>query len=183
MKPKTINVTDEREFEAVYNKYQAMVMKEASGFLHDYHMAQDVCQETFLRLGFYFDEMPRKKRKPWLIVVAGNYSKDLLRKGGRYNITVGLQGLEELELQAENEIEKYLKKIATREFTVEALLHLREKKILWYEILVLVECLNIPKHRVAEEYQVSVQSLDGYLRRAKDWIRTEYGDSYRRLYK
>ena len=176
MKPTSIHVTDEKEFAAVYERYQNVVLKSACDILHDYHMAQDVCQETFLRLGFYFDDMPRKKRKPWLRVVAINYARDLLRKGGKYHMSLGLP--ETSEWLAEDVLDRHLKKIATREFTVTVLRALREKKILWYEILVLVECLGISKKRVAQEYEISVAALDGYLRRAKEWIRNDFREEY-----
>ena len=180
MKPTTMHVTDEKDFEAAYEKYAQVVTNVALGYLRDRDMAQDVCQETFLRLGFYFDELPRKKRKPWLLVVAANYSKDLLRKGGKYTTMVGLSE-EMAEEGMERQIDKYLKKIATREFTARVLNRLREKKILWYEMVVMVECLGIPKERVAQEYQVSVQSVDGFLRRAREWMMENFGEEYRDL--
>ena len=181
MKSKTIQVTDQEDFVAAYVKYQNVVMKVAYDFLHDYHMAQDVCQEAFLRLGFYFDYIPRKKRKPWLIVVAGNCAKDILKKGGKYNMTVGLPEVEEADAQAEDVIEKHLNEITTQKLVVSVLNRLREKKVLWYEVLVLVECLDVPRKRVAEEYGISVPALEGYLRRAKDWIIANCGEEYRNL--
>ena len=179
MKRKTIHVTDEEDFKAVYLKYQNLVLKVAYDMLHDYYMAQDVCQETFLRLGFYFDYMPRTKRKPWLLVVAANRAKDILKKGGRYNETVGLPEVEEAD--GEDAIERHMRELATHDLAVSTLNRLREKNVLWYEVLVLVECMEIPRSRVAEEYGVTISALDGYLRRAKEWIRTNCGDEYRNL--
>lgn len=171
MKSKTIQVSDLEDFKETYLKHQKVILKVAYDTLQDYHMAQDVCQETFLRLGFYFDYIPRKKRKPWLIVVASNYAKDLLKKGGKYSTTVGLPEVDEAEEQADDVIEKHLEELSVQKAVSSVLNRLREKKVLWYEVLVLVEYLEVPRKRVAEEYGLSVPALEGYLRRAKEWIR------------
>ena len=87
----------EREnFKEIYLKYHKLIKKIAYDHIHDYNVAQDICQETFIRLYDFEGYMPEEKIKSWLIVVAANIAKDMLKKGGKYREVVGLPESEEL---------------------------------------------------------------------------------------
>ena len=178
MEPKKIQVSDLEDFKETYLNYQKVIMKVAYDILDDYYTAQDVCQETFLRLGFYFDYMPKMKRLPWMMTVAGNYARDILKKGGQYEMTVGIPARTENEDVAGDFMDQYLEELVMHEELAEELRRLREKNALWYEMLLLIEYVDIPKKRVEEEYHITRSVLDGYLRRAKEWLRKTYGEKW-----
>lgn len=170
------------EFKAAYLKYQKLILKVAYDHIGDYHAAQDICQEAFLRLHHYFDSMPENKVKAWLIVVVTNLAKDSKRKGGKYAELVGLPKVEEDDPASFSyDIEYCLEQLVTQEFIAEAFARLRKKNIMWYDMLVLVECMEIPRKKIAEEYGIAVTTVDGYLKRAKEWMKKHYGDVYRSL--
>ena len=63
----------------------------------DYHTAEDICQETFLRLSENLDHVNARMVKAWLLVVSERLAKDYLKKGGKYSTRVGLN-LDEIDL-------------------------------------------------------------------------------------
>ena len=151
-----ITQSETEEFRAVYLKYHKLVLKVAYNHIGDFYIAQDICQEVFFRLYLYFDSMAKEKMKAWLVVVAADTG---------------------------NNIEEFLERSDAQLFCTEALTTLREKNKIWYEILILVECMEVPRKRIAKVHGVKLATVDGYLRRAKKWLRKHYGEAYRELYK
>ncbi|MCI8997339.1 MAG: RNA polymerase sigma factor [Lachnospiraceae bacterium] len=176
---------EEREFRKVYMDYHKIICKVAYSHVRDYYLAQDICQEAFLRLHQYFDSMPKEKIKAWLIVVAVNLARDIRKKGGQYTEIVGLSDWERVknEERAGNNVEEFLERADARSLCLEALEGLREKNEKWYEILVLVECVGVPRKKIAKAHGISLSTVDGYLKRAKAWLKVNYKDMYQDLYK
>ena len=56
----------------------------------DDHTAEDLCQETFIRLSEDLERVEPEKMKAWLLEVSDNLTKDYLRKGGKYKVYLGL---------------------------------------------------------------------------------------------
>lgn len=172
---------NEREdFVEIYLKYQNLIYKVAYDHIHNYDTAQDICQETFLRLYTYFEYMPKEKIKYWMITVAANYAKDMLKKGGKYTELIGLPELDTLVgmMPATNDVDDYMKRAECRELFSTAMTKLREKNEMWYEILVLAECMEVPRKKIAEVYGIALTTVDGYLKRAKEWLRANFGEDY-----
>lgn len=181
---------EEREFRKVYMEYHKVIRKVAYVHVGDYHLAQDICQEAFLRLHLYFDSMPKEKIKAWLIVVAVNLARDIRRKGGQYTEIVGLPEREEADdrgaegkERADNNVEEFLERSDARSLCLKALESLREKNEMWYEVLVLVECVGVPRKKIAEAHGLTLTTIDGHLKRAKKWLKANYGDLYHDLYR
>lgn len=170
------------EFKAIYLRYQRMIHKVAYDYVQDFYTAQDICQETFLRLHYYFDSMEKEKIYSWLSVVAANLAKDVLKKGGKYTQVVGLPEVEEPgSSEADDEIERHLRRIVARDLFVSAMTHLREKNPVWYDMVLLVKCMKVPRKEVAKEYGIAVTTVDGYLKRAENWLVAHFGEEYRNL--
>ena len=65
----------------LYEQYMPQVYRTAIGYTRNHHDAEDVTQESFVRLarsGKQF--LDQNQVKTWLIVTAANLSKDLLRR-------------------------------------------------------------------------------------------------------
>ena len=72
----------------LYEQYMPQVYRTAIGYTRNHHDAEDVTQESFVRLarsGKQF--LDQNQVKAWLIVTAANLSKDLLRR--RYRREIG----------------------------------------------------------------------------------------------
>ena len=50
-------VNTEDKFQEIYEKYKNLVMKVVYNRTKDYHLAQDICQETFVKLYGYQDHI------------------------------------------------------------------------------------------------------------------------------
>ena len=66
--------------EYIYNQYHNAIFRYALGLLHDVHLAEDIMQETFLRLLKSSLPIPEEKTQSWLYKVARNLCYDILRK-------------------------------------------------------------------------------------------------------
>ena len=73
----------EDKFQEIYEKYKNLVMKVAFDMTGDFHIAQDICQETFLKLYGYQNDLDESRVKSWLMVVAANLIRDRFRKNSR----------------------------------------------------------------------------------------------------
>ena len=58
---------------------------------------------------------------------------------------------------------------------------LREKNEDWYEVLILVEYLGVPRKTVAKQRGVSLSTIDSYLRKSKKWMKENFQDEYEEL--
>ena len=72
-------------FHKYLNLYQKLVKANAGNFVDD-QLAEDVAQETFIKMYEHLDVLKDETVKQWLIVVSGNIAKDYLKKGGSLQI-------------------------------------------------------------------------------------------------
>ena len=71
------------DFDRVYQKYVDLVHYAAYSMVRDYHLAQDVCQEVFIKMYRAIDGLDEKSIKGWLLVVSRLTAIDALRKRTR----------------------------------------------------------------------------------------------------
>ena len=71
------------DFDRVYQKYVDLVHYAAYSMVRDYHLAQDVCQEVFIKMYRAIDGLDEKSIKGWLLVVSRLTAIDNLRKRTR----------------------------------------------------------------------------------------------------
>lgn len=160
----------EEKFQRIYDKYKNLVLKVVFDMTKDYHLSQDICQETFMKLYGYQDHVDEEKVKSWLLVVAGNQVRDYFKKGGKYTEVLDEEGiLMDLTIR-ENCIDAYLRESGVQELHTKMLTGLRKKNVDWYEVLILVEYLEIPRKVVAKRRGVALSTVDLHLKRAKEWL-------------
>ena len=74
-------------------QYKDMVIRNIYLYV-DYYTAEDLCQETFIRLQKYLERVKPEKVKAWLLAVSEHLALDYLKKGGKYtslHISVRIQ--------------------------------------------------------------------------------------------
>ena len=77
-------LTGNREFNEIYEKYKNLVLKVAyiySGY--NYDAAEDITQDTFLKLYTGFKDFKREKIPAWLYTVTKNSAVNYRKKYGR----------------------------------------------------------------------------------------------------
>ena len=66
------------DFNYVYYRYVDLAHYVANSVVHDYHLAQDVCQEIFIKLYLNINGLDEERVKGWILVTAENTAIDFL---------------------------------------------------------------------------------------------------------
>ncbi len=173
-------------FHKYLNLYQKLVKVNAGKFV-DERLAEDVAQETFLKMYLHLDYLDEEKVKSWLIVVSGNIAKDYLKKGG--NVEVELLDpceMAECEAYTTESAEEGFEKIE-REKAVNTLLRtacslLYEKNPKWYYILIDSYMLGMSSAEIAKVLGTTAGNVDVMKTRAKAYLRKELHEEYLELF-
>ena len=178
-------LTGNREFNEVYEKYKNLVLKTA--FIYsgdDYDAAEDITQETFLKLYIGFEELKNGNISSWLCVAARNAAINHRKKYRREVLRLDEEGYavqEELRESTEEEYTGIELEHSRRKLHEKIFAGLMEKNPRWYEAIMLVYYMEIPQAKAAEMMGVRLQVLHSILHRAKKWIAKTYGAEYEEM--
>lgn len=170
------------KFHKYLNLYQKLVKVNAGKFVHEQY-AEDVAQETFIKMYQHLDFLEDESVKQWLIVVSGNIAKDYLRKGGKYEIhPMDPKKLEyHMEKYCESAEECYEKEHqqkAVLELCRTACNLLYEKNPTWYYIMVDSCILGMSSAQIAKALNLSPGNVNVMKKRARDYLRKVLGEEY-----
>ena len=177
--------TGNREFNEIYEKYKNLVLKAAyiySG--NNYDVAEDITQDTFLKLYTKFDDLKGGNLSAWLFTTAKNAALNYKKKHDREILSVDDEEYTDDEPYRESTEEEYAENELERE---RARLHdrifqgLMEKNPRWYEAVFLAYYMEIPQEKVAQMMDIRLGVLHSILHRAKKWIRKTYGVEYEEM--
>lgn len=168
------------EFDRMYEQYYRLVIHVAYDILQDYALAQDVCQEVFVKFHEKIEGLDEDKLKGWMLRNAQRKTIDYLRKAYRkHEIPVEEEKVEEkLEVEYLTEIENESSRRAFRGFVLE---ELKEENPLWHDLMMRVVVDNEPAKEVAADYGITVMNLRMKLSRARRWLYDNYYKNYREL--
>ena len=178
-------LTGNREFNEIYEKYKNLVLKAAyiySG--NNYDVAEDITQDTFLKLYTKFDDLKGGNLSAWLFTTAKNAALNYKKKHDREILSVNDEEYTDDEPYRESTEEEYAENELERE---RARLHdrifqgLMEKNPRWYEAVFLAYYMEIPQEKVAQMMDIRLGVLHSILHRAKKWIRKTYGVEYEEM--
>ena len=178
-------LTGNREFNEIYEKYKNLVLKAAyiySG--NNYDVAEDITQDTFLKLYTKFDDLKGGNLSAWLFTTAKNAALNYKKKHDREILSVDDEEYTDDEPYRESTEEEYAENELERE---RARLHdrifqgLMEKNPRWYEAVFLAYYMEIPQEKVAQMMDIRLGVLHSILHIAKKWIRKTYGVEYEEM--
>ena len=178
-------LTGNREFNEIYEKYKNLVLKAAyiySG--NNYDVAEDITQDTFLKLYTKFDDLKGGSLSAWLFTTAKNAALNYKKKHDREILSVDDEEYTDDEPYRESTEEEYAENELERE---RARLHdrifqgLMEKNPRWYEAVFLAYYMEIPQEKVAQMMDIRLGVLHSILHRAKKWIRKTYSVEYEEM--
>ena len=178
-------LTGNREFNEIYEKYKNLVLKAAyiySG--NNYDVAEDITQDTFLKLYTRFDDLKGGNLSAWLFTTAKNAALNYKKKHDREILSVDDEEYTDDEPYRESTEEEYAENELERE---RARLHdrifqgLMEKNPRWYEAVFLAYYMEIPQEKVAQMMDIRLGVLHSILHRAKKWIRKTYSVEYEEM--
>ena len=171
----------EEKFREIYEEYKNMILKIVYDRTGDYHIAQDICQETFARLYGYQNDINLDMVKGWLIVVASHLTSDYKKKASSRREIPTDVSRDGDDCALEEEVARHLERAEHRRLCGHVLKALREKNEDWYDVLMLVEYLGVPRKAVAKKRGVSLSMIDYYLRKAKKWMKDNFQKEYDEL--
>ena len=167
-------------------EYEKLVIANARNYV-DAQWAEDVAQETFMKMYERMDYLEDGRVKNWLIVVSGNVAKDYLKKGGSYTS----------EAMNPAEMESYMKQCCDspeacvlREEKQKAALELLEtayhllyeKNPKWYYIMMDSYYLGMSSEKIGKVLGMSTCNVDVCKNRAKAYLRKVLGKQYREFF-
>ncbi len=182
--------TKKHSFNEIYTKYKNLVLKVAYLYSGDRVMAEDIMQETFLRLYKEIDEKEHLNVKAWLCTTAKhlaiNYKNQMKRKTEREISETEINYAEEnnQRFNGESTEAMYFEKLSDKErgkLHERIFVHLMEKNQKWYEAVMLVCVLEYSQTDAAKKLGMSENAFYAMLHRARLWIRKVYGSEYEEL--
>lgn len=76
-------LTENREFNEIYEQYKNLILKAAYTYSGSYSAAEDITQDTFLKLYMGYDSMKKKNISSWLFTAAKNAALNYRKKHSR----------------------------------------------------------------------------------------------------
>lgn len=182
-------LTEKSNFNEIYEKYKNLVLKTACLYSEDYHTAEDIMQETFLRLYKEIDEKPHPYPKAWLCTTAKYLAINCKKQRDRREAgTVPDEeksteniSCENIRESTEEEYLAILRAEEARNLHESILSRLMEKNPRWYEAVMLVFEMEYRQVNAAKEMNMSEDAFYIMLHRAKAWIKKTYGAEYEEL--
>lgn len=171
----------DHQFDEFFHKYQMAVIRNAYAYVGDYHTAEDICQETFIRFGQNMHRIRPEAVRRWLFRVSKRLAIDYLRKGGSYQVDPGLEEIQEFFPDRKySDLSSVLEEKEERELRTAALIRLRREKPLWYEIILMSHVEGMDNRAIAEELGVTAALVSKWKERARKWLNAAYEENRKR---
>lgn len=176
-------------FRGIYKANRNLIFKIVMQYSNiDYHVAQEITQEVFVKLYEHFDTYEEEYLLQWLIVSAKNAAINYLKKQNNEILDPNIVLTSDIHMKevpsAEETIFERLEmeeRIRKGQYLLDDLYRVNER---WYEAMTMVYCEGKKQKDVAEILGVSVEVLHSVLYRARKWVRENYKpDSEMRRYK
>lgn len=168
-------------FDAVYSTYHDSVLHMAMITTRNLHTAEDITQEVFLKYYLYTSAKEVRHPRNWLLTLSKNLSLNYLRDH-RYESVMDLEANEEMfpDAKADPECRFFEKlwKSTSLAYAEKILAALYDKNEDWYKAVTCVYGMARKRQEVADAMGISVDALDGLLKRAKNWIERNYRKEY-----
>ena len=153
---------DEDRFIALMDAHERLLLGLCTVILKDYHLAQDVVQETFLR-AWRYGCLRAETQKAWLIRVAVNLCRDQHRSGWMRHLNRSITPEDVIipVLPEENDVVREVKRLPRKE----------------REVIVMHYWGNLSAEEIAEALRIGRSSVYRRLEKAKQHLRLELTES------
>lgn len=169
---------NDETFMAVYHAHRDLVYRSVLRKTHNEELANDICQQTFLKYFEYMHTVEPGFEKAWLLTVSGNMLIDYYRK--HKVLTVEDAQLEEAGQEKCYEVD-LAQEFIRKNFLSQILYELEQRNKDWYEALYQVCILNLPEKDVAEKLNISIDLLRTRIYRGRQYLKKLFGEEYRDL--
>lgn len=169
---------NDNTFLTVYHAYQRLIYRSVLVQTQNEELANDICQQTFLRYFEYLHTVEPGFEKGWLLSVSKNLLTDYYRRKKRLSVDKAQisEACQEKCYKADP-----AKEFAAKYFLSQILYELEQKNKDWYEALYQVCILNLPEKDVAEKLNISIDLLRTRIYRGRQYLKKLFGEEYRDL--
>ena len=165
-------------FDAIVNRYKDQLLNFAFRFLNNLEEAEDVVQETFLRI-FRNKHAYRQiaKFSTWIYTIAGNLAKTELRKRKRRKyVYISDMGFDDKEYELEDSqanTEREVDSLLQEKYIQQAIAELPPR---FRQVIVLVDIQELPYEEVSKIMQVPLGTIKSRVNRARLKLQAKLGD-------
>jgi len=168
---------DRTAFDILHKRYRERILNYIFRFLGDYQLAEEVTQETFIRVFTHLKDFTLRGRvSSWIYTIATNLAKNVKKKDKAYT-TVSID--KHILLEDEEEVEFELRDTKSRpdtgvlqkEFEKDIQKAIEKLPPKYREALILCCIQDIPYKEVAEILRCSIRVVGIRLNRARQMLR------------
>ena len=148
--------TEGDAFVAAYSEYFGVVYKEALKYSGNHHIAEEIAQDAFFTAYIQFGSESKQQIRTWMLMFA------------RY--------------RAMNYIRDHKREVPLAEITMADDRYPNSLIDDSSEAVTLVYYADMPQKEVAKRMGITLNALEGILKRARKWMIKRYKDQYDRLH-
>lgn len=172
-------LTENREFNEIYEQYKNLILKAAYTYSGSYSAAEDITQDTFLKLYMGYDSMKKKNISSWLFTTAKNAALNYKKKHSREIFEIdenwdSEEDTEKYEAQVKSAEEQFLEDELQKqrlELHEKIFTNLMEKNERWYDAIVLVYYMEMPQAKAAELMGIRLEVLIAFCTEQRNGLR------------
>ncbi len=172
----------DNEFSRIFKMYNNIVLKIASNTIQDYHFAQEIAQDAYLKLYLNWPEgRTDEEIKAWLIVVTKRIAIDYQRKRSREVLGYGKNHDHALESYFKDELNNKQSKLNPEYYRIakeadvrvaEAILSLKNS---YRDAIIYTAILDIPQDEACRLLNINKNLLRVHIFRAREELRNLFG--------
>ncbi len=168
----------DESFHAVFQANYRLIFQTVLLRTNNRELAEDICQQTFLKYLEYREVVRTGAERGWLLAVAKNLLIDDFRK--KKPRLIDHTQMEENEIKYCYEVDM-AKEVSRKDFLRQILMELEEKNKDWYDAVYEVCMLNLPEADVAAKKNISIDLLRARLCRGRQFLKKRFGEEYEEL--
>ena len=150
---------DDRRLDDYFEIFKDLIIRYAKSYVGDYYIAEDICQETFIRFGEHQDEIRESSAKFWLM------------KTAVIDLDTALDMLSEDPF---SDVSWILEEKEKSEFLKRALFRMKIEHNNWYEVILMSYVQRMDNISIGNEFGVSAALVSKWKERAHTWLRNAY---------
>lgn len=176
-----IHTKDIESFNRVYYANKELIFRTALKYSGNYHVAQEITQNTFLQFYISIDNFESEHTLGWLVKTTKNAAFNHNKRAAREIISDEINEIldaKEYENSAEDVMIEGISNQDTTSLKEDILGELYNVNERWYDAMTLVYCMGRNQQEVADELGVSIEVLHSVLYRARKWVQKNYKMRY-----
>ena len=182
--------TEGNAFVDAYSEYFDAVYREALRYSGNHHVAEEIAQDAFVTAFIEIQSGNESKQqiKTRMMMLARyrsmNYVRDHKREIPLAEVTMSEDKypITLIDESSEEQVIAMIKTQCFRELGIDIFQELYQKNMRWYEAVVLVYYGDVPQKEAAKQMGITLNALEGMLKRARKWMIKRYKDQYDRLH-